>query len=45
MSEADPTEVFFYHLERAPLERVRTTDITAAGGNAALLSLAPERKA
>ena len=22
MSEADPTEVFFYHLERAPLERV-----------------------
>ncbi|MGI9384702.1 MAG: bifunctional proline dehydrogenase/L-glutamate gamma-semialdehyde dehydrogenase PutA [Methyloligellaceae bacterium] len=32
------------YLARFAIERVRTTDITAAGGNAALLSLAPERK-
>ena len=31
-------------MARFAVERVRTTDITAAGGNAALLSLAPERK-
>ena len=33
------------YLARFAVERVRTTDITAAGGNAALLSLTPERKA
>lgn len=32
------------YLPRFAVERVRTTDITAAGGNAALLSLAPESK-
>ena len=34
-----------YTLQRYAVERVRSDDITASGGNAALLSLIPERQA
>ncbi len=33
-----------HYLPRFAVERVRSTDLTASGGNAALLSLRPERK-